>query len=67
MIADETRAEGLRVLAKHHVAAGLQAGVHYLRDQNPWASEERTPELLKILVRRCTTITCRFCESAAGR
>jgi hypothetical protein len=50
MFAAETRAEGLRVLAKQHVAAGLQAGVHDLRDQSPWASEGRTPELLKNLV-----------------
>lgn len=49
MFADGIRVEGLRVLAKHHVEEGLPAGVAYLRNQNPWASQERTPELLKIL------------------
>jgi len=50
MFADGIRVEGLRVLAKHHVEEGIRACVDYLRNQNPWASEHRTPELTKILV-----------------
>jgi HEAT repeat protein len=49
MFADEVRIEGLRVLAKHHVADGIAACADYIRDQNPWASEHRTPKLLAIL------------------
>ena len=49
MFADEVRIEGLRVLAKHHVEDGIHACADYVRDQNPWASEHRTPEILKIL------------------
>jgi len=49
MFADGIRVEGLRVLAKHHVQEGILACVDYTRNQNPWASEHRTPELLKIL------------------
>lgn len=50
MFADGIRVEGLRVLAKHHVEEGMTACVDYIRGQNPWASEHRTPELTKILV-----------------
>ena len=50
MFADGIRVEGLRVLAKHHVEEGIRACVDYIRSQNPWASEHRTPELTKILV-----------------
>ena len=50
MFADEVRVEGLRVLAKHRIKEGLAACVRYTRDQNPWASEHRTPELMKILL-----------------
>jgi hypothetical protein len=50
MFADGVRVEGLRVLAKHHVEEGIRACVDYIRGQNPWASEHRTPELTKILV-----------------
>jgi hypothetical protein len=50
MFADGIRVEGLRVLAKHHVEEGIRACVDYIRTQNPWASEHRTPELTKILV-----------------
>jgi hypothetical protein len=50
MFADGIRGEGLRVLAQHHVEEGILACVDYIRGQNPWASEHRTPELTKILV-----------------
>jgi hypothetical protein len=50
MFADGIRLEGLRVLAKHRVAEGIDACVKYLRTQNPWASERRTPELMEILL-----------------
>ncbi|MCX6906387.1 MAG: DUF6288 domain-containing protein, partial [Verrucomicrobia bacterium] len=50
MFADGIRVEGLRVLARQHVEEGIRACVDYIRNQNPWASEHRTPELTKILV-----------------
>jgi len=49
MFADMVRMGGLELLAKHHVAEGMKACVDYIRTQNKWASEKRTPELLKIL------------------
>lgn len=50
MFADSIRVEGLRVLAKHRIAQGIGACVNYTRDQNPWASEHRTPQLMEILL-----------------
>jgi len=50
MFADTIRVEGLRLLAKHHIEEGISAGVKYTRDQNPWESQIRTPELMKLLV-----------------
>ena len=50
MFADSIRVEGLRLLAKHRIEEGLSACVKYTRDQNPWDSQERTPELMKILL-----------------
>lgn len=50
MFADGIRVEGLRVLAKYHVEDGMYACVDYIRNQNPWGSQRRTPELTKILV-----------------
>ena len=50
MFADSIRVEGLRLLAKHRIEEGISACVKYTRDQNPWASEHRTPELMKILL-----------------
>jgi hypothetical protein len=50
MFADEIRLEGLRLLAEHHIEDGMNALVLYTRDQNPWASQIRTPELMKILL-----------------
>ena len=50
MFADSIRVEGLRLLARHGIEEGINACVKYTRDQNPWASEHRTPELMKILL-----------------
>jgi hypothetical protein len=50
MFADSIRVEGLRLLARHGVAEGLAACVKYTREQNPWDSQDRTPELMKILL-----------------
>ena len=50
MFADSIRVEGLRLLAKHGIEEGIRACVNYTRDQNPWASQERTPELMKVLL-----------------
>ena len=50
MFADEIRVEGLKLLAQHHIEEGIDALVLYTRDQNPWNSQTRTPELMKILL-----------------
>ena len=50
MFADGIRVEGLRLLAQYHIEEGISACVKYTRDQNPWDSQERTPELMKILL-----------------
>lgn len=50
MFADGVRINGLKVLASHHIEEGMQACADYLRTQNPWASEHRTPEILNVLV-----------------
>ena len=50
MFADSIRVEGLRLLAKHRIEEGISACVQYTRDQNPWDSQDRTPELMKVLL-----------------
>ena len=50
MFADGIRVAGCRVLAKHHIREGMALIVQYTREQNPWASEHRTPELMKLLL-----------------
>jgi len=50
MFADGVRLNGLKVLASHHIEEGIQACANYLRTQNPWASEHRTPEILAIIL-----------------
>jgi hypothetical protein len=50
MFADQIRVEGLRLLAQHRIEEGMDALVKYTRDQNPWASQKRTPELMTILL-----------------
>ncbi len=50
MFADQIRVEGLKILAKHRIAEGITACVTYTRSQNPWDSQKRTPELMKILL-----------------
>ena len=49
MFADGVRLNGLKVLASHHIEEGIQACADYIRNQNPWNSEDRTPQILKIL------------------
>jgi Family of unknown function (DUF6288) len=48
MFADGVRLNGLKILALHHIEEGMQACAVYLRTQNPWASEIRTPEILEV-------------------
>lgn len=50
MFADEVRLAGLDLFARHHIEEGIQACADYLVDQNPWASEQRTPRILDILL-----------------
>ncbi|OYV07459.1 MAG: acetylesterase [Verrucomicrobiales bacterium VVV1] len=50
MFAEGVRLAGLEVLAAHHIEEGMQDAADYIRNQNKWASEKRTPDILKILV-----------------
>ena len=50
MFADQIRLEGLKVMAKHRVEEGIAACVDYAANQNPWASEKRIPEVMKVLL-----------------
>jgi len=50
MFADGVRIAGLEVLASNHIAEGIPACAEYIRGQNKWASEKRTPQILKILL-----------------
>jgi len=34
----------------YRIEEGIRACVNYTRDQNPWDSQERTPELMKVLL-----------------
>jgi hypothetical protein len=49
MFADGIRIAGLELLARHRVEEGIKASVDYITRQNRWASEKRTPAILKIL------------------
>jgi hypothetical protein len=46
MFADGIRMAGLKLLAKHHVKEGLDAGMRYATKQNPWGSQKRLPEVM---------------------
>jgi hypothetical protein len=50
MFADDVRVAGLRILAKHRVKEGINACVKYTMSQNQWSSENRTPEIMAILL-----------------
>jgi len=50
MFADGVRISGLQLLAKHRIDKGIGACMLYLRTQNHWGSEHRTPQLLEILL-----------------
>lgn len=50
MFADDVRLNGLRLLAAHHLEEGIEASADYVRNQNPWSSENRIKEILPILL-----------------
>jgi hypothetical protein len=49
MFADGIRMAGLKLLAKHRVKEGLDAGMLYARKQNPWGSQKRLPEIMTVV------------------
>lgn len=51
MFADEIRMEGLQILANHRIEEGIEACADYIRTQNPWASEKRTPRITELLLK----------------
>lgn len=50
MFSDGIRLAGCKLLAKHHIREGMKLIVQYTREQNCWASEHRTPELMNYLL-----------------
>jgi hypothetical protein len=50
MFSDGVRIAGLELLASRHIGEGIKACADYIRGQNKWASEKRTPQILKILL-----------------
>jgi hypothetical protein len=50
MFADGIRLGGCQLLSKHLVREGIPVIVQYAREQNPWASQDRTPEIMKLLL-----------------
>lgn len=49
MFADGIRLAGLKLLAKHHVKEGLDAALGYAKNQNPWGSQKRIPEVMEAI------------------
>lgn len=49
MFADGIRMDGLKILGEWKVAEGIDACMFWLKNQNHWASEKRTPQILDIL------------------
>lgn len=50
MFSAGVRVNGLKLMAKHHIAEGLPACVAYIQNQQKWASEIRIVELINILL-----------------
>ena len=38
-------------MANHRIEEGIEACADYIRTQNPWASEKRTPRITKLLLK----------------
>jgi hypothetical protein len=51
MFADKVCLAGLDILATHRVEEGIQATADYIRTQNPWSSENRIHDILKVLLK----------------
>lgn len=49
MFADSIRIAGMKLLSEWQVEEGIDAAMYYLKNQNHWASEKRTPVLLEAL------------------
>ena len=50
MFADQIQVAGLELMTRERIKEGMPAIVHYLANQNKWASEKRTPNVLKLLL-----------------
>ncbi len=49
MFANQSRMEGLKMLADRRIESGIDACMSWLTNQNHWGSEKRTPVLLEFL------------------
>ena len=50
MFSDGSRMEGLKLLAQKRMEEGIDASMYWLKTQNHWGSQKRTPILLDILL-----------------
>ncbi len=50
MFSDGSRMTGLKLLAENKIEAGIDSTMYWLKTQNHWGSQKRTPELLTILL-----------------
>ena len=50
MFSDGSRMAGLKLLAKYKAEEGIDACMFWLKNQNHWQSEKRTPAILNILL-----------------
>ena len=50
MFSDGSRMTGLKLLAENKIEAGIDSTMYWMKNQNHWGSQKRTPELLTILL-----------------
>ncbi|MDX1681259.1 MAG: DUF6288 domain-containing protein, partial [Akkermansiaceae bacterium] len=50
MFSDQGRMAGLELMAEHKMKEGIEATMYWLKTQNHWGSQKRTPVLLDILL-----------------
>jgi len=50
MFSDGSRMEGVKMMAERRIDAGIDAILYWLKTQNHWGSQKRTPQLLDYLL-----------------
>ncbi len=49
MFASEVQVAGLALFVQHHISEGIEMTAAFVREQQPWASEQRIVDILKLL------------------